>query len=464
MQNKPASLLSQKVPFISKLAFGAGDLGTAMTAGILGFFRLFFLTDVAGLPPISAGLVELIIQLWNAINDPIVGALSDRVNTRWGRRRPLMLAGALPMAAFYVLMFVVPPFDITGKVVYYIIIGLLFDTAYTIVNVPYGALNAEMTDDYNERTSLNSFRFSFSILGTLAALILHTTVTGQVKPVQNAYLTAAAILALFVFIPYLFAFWKTYERGNTRKEETYSFREGLKLTLSNKPFLMLIGIYLSSWLALQTAQTMFAYYLTYWLRIKEQLPILFAVQFFSFIGLLLWGQVCKRIGKKQTFVIGSVLWILVMAVLYFVPRDASTLAITILAAIAGLVLSIAYLIPWAMLPDVITLDELTTGQRREGIFYGYFAFLQKLGGAFSRWAITTILAAAAYATPPPNVESIDFAQPESALQAIRLLIGFAPAVTLVLGIYLAIRFPINKAQHEANLAALALKRAGVQAS
>jgi GPH family glycoside/pentoside/hexuronide:cation symporter len=137
--NTTISPASQKVPFLSKLAFGSGDLGTAITAGVLGFFRLIFMTDVAGLNPALAGAVLLIGRVWDAVNDPIIGTISDRLKTRWGRRRPMFLFGALPFALTFILVFYAPPLDQAGKFIYYIVAGLLFDTFYTIVNVPYTA-------------------------------------------------------------------------------------------------------------------------------------------------------------------------------------------------------------------------------------------------------------------------------------------------------------------------------------
>jgi GPH family glycoside/pentoside/hexuronide:cation symporter len=355
----------------------------------------------------------------------------------------------------------VPPFDLTGKVIYYIAASFIFDVAYTIVNVPYGALNTEMTEDYHERTSLNAFRFSFSILGNLAALILHTTITGSVKPASQGYAMAALVLGVLVFVPYLFAFWKTYERPNTTASEAAEMPllRGLRLCLANKPFILLVGIYLSAWLAVQTAQTMFAYYLSYWLKIKDQLPVLFAVQISSFLGLIVWSRVAKRMGKKNTFVIGALLWMAVMAVLYVLPRDVPGAVVTLVSACAGLTLSIAYLIPWAMLPDVITHDEIATGARREGIFYGYFALLQKLGAALASWLIGIALELSGYISPPPGTEAVSFEQSAAALSAIRMLIGIAPIAALVFGVLLARQFPIDQKRHEANLAEIERRRA-----
>jgi len=115
----------------------------------------------------------LINKIWDSVNDPIVGVISDRVHTRWGRRRPWFLFGAIPFGITFVLLFLVPPFDSTGRFWYYLIVSLMLDLAFTVVNVPYTALTPELTRDYDERTSLNSYRFAFSIGSGLLAAVLH---------------------------------------------------------------------------------------------------------------------------------------------------------------------------------------------------------------------------------------------------------------------------------------------------
>ena len=157
-------MTGQKLSLGTKLAYGSGDLGTAISAALRAFFMLFFFTDVAGLSPQAAGSIILINKLWDAVNDPAVGWLSDHTVTRWGRRRPWLLWGAIPFGVMFFLLWWVPPLDSTGKYIYYTIVALLLDTFFTVINVPYTALTAELTHDYDERTSLNSYRFAFSVL------------------------------------------------------------------------------------------------------------------------------------------------------------------------------------------------------------------------------------------------------------------------------------------------------------
>jgi GPH family glycoside/pentoside/hexuronide:cation symporter len=449
-----------KVSLRTKLAFGVGDVGTAIIAGVLGFFRLIFMTDVAGLDPALAGLILLIGRFWDAINDPIIGTISDRLRTPWGRRRPMFLFGALPLSITFILMFVVPPFDANGKFWYYVIVSFFFDTFYTVVNTPYAALTPELSSDYNERTSLNSYRFAFSIAGSLIAVIGHQAITGAFAPDKaNGYFFAAVVLGLLSGMPYILTFLGTYERPELHQQEKkMGFWEGIRATFSNRVFLIVVGIYLLSWLTLQSVQTILAYYLTYWLsRPNLQLPVILGVQISAFVWLFIWSRVSNRIGKKKTYAFGMIFWIVVSMALFFTPRNAPDLWVIVLGICAGAGIAIAYLIPWAMLPDVIENDELKTGIRREGVFYGYFALLQKFGIGIGSWLIGVMLSSAGYITPPTNITE-PIAQPESVLTVIRLIIGPIPVIILIAGIYLASKFPITKEQHEETVAILNKRR------
>ncbi len=146
---------SEKLSVGTKLAFGTGDLGAAIVATVQGFFLNAFLLDVAGMRPAAAGAIFLIVKIWDSINDPIIGAMTDRTNTRWGRRRPWLLFGAVPFGLAFFLHWLVPDVGATGKFIYYLVVALLLDTAFTAVNVPYTALTPELSTDYDERTSLN---------------------------------------------------------------------------------------------------------------------------------------------------------------------------------------------------------------------------------------------------------------------------------------------------------------------
>ncbi|HXF60947.1 MAG TPA: MFS transporter, partial [Caldilineaceae bacterium] len=440
--------------------YGSGDLGTAISAALRGFFLLAFLTDVARLNPALAGSILLVNRVWDAVNDPVIGWLSDRTVTRWGRRRPWLLIGALPFGLTFFLLWVVPPFETTGKALYYLVISLLLDTAYTVVNVPYTALTPELTRDYDERTSLNSYRFAFSVGGALVSAVLHPIIVGQFTDARTGYLVSGLIWAVVSTLSCFIVFAFTRERPETleqRPDHAIPLRAQIRIALANRPYRFVIGIYLSSWLALQLVSAVLVYYLTYYMGAPERIPVtLLAVQGTSFVFLFVWSAVSRRLEKRQVYLMGGLLWLVVQIALFGLRPDDAALVIP-LAMLAGAGVAVAYLIPWAMMPDIIELDELETGQRREGIFYGFMVFLQKAGIGAAIWLLGVALAAAGYITPSDAMPQP--VQPDSALWAIRLFIGPVPALVLAGGLILAYFYPITRDVHRRMLAALAERRA-----
>lgn len=459
----------------TKLAYGAGDLGTAITANLLGFYLLIFFTNVAGLNVGLAGSVLLLGKVWDAINDPIVGMLSDRTRSEhWGRRYPWMLWGAIPFGVTFLLQWLVPSFG-TGETnqwglfAYYLVIGILFNSFYTVVNLPYTALTPELTTDYNERTSLNSFRFAFSIGGSILSLLLAGVIFKIVPDARQQYLWLGGICALLSTLPVFWCVFGTYRRTMALAqlnpvgldEAHLPFLTQLKIAFSNRPFLYVIGIYLCSWLAVQVTQAVLPFFVMDCLQLSSQTftLIALAVQGTALLMLFVWSAVSARVGKKAVYFMGMVLWIMAQAGLFFLQPSQSELVYP-LAVMAGVGVSTAFLIPWSMIPDVIDLDELNTGQRREGVFYGFMVLLQKIGLAIGLFIVGQALNLAGF------IESVagqpQPIQPDSALMTIRYAIGPIPTLVLIAGLALAYFYPISREAHAEILLKLSEKRGAQQ--
>ncbi len=448
--------------FWTKMAFGAGDLGPAMNANLVIFFQLVFLTNVAGIPAGLAGSILLVSKIWDAVNDPIVGVLTDKTQSkRWGRRLPWLLYGALPFGIFSFLLWILPRFggelpNVWWLLTYYIIIGAIGQVFYTVVNLPYTAMTPELTQDYDERTQLNSFRFAFSIGGSLLSLGLALGIF-ELIPESQAELQYLVIAALTSGISILALYWCVLgtrkralvfeaQRIQVPTEKAIPLLEQLKIALSNRPFLFVIGIYLCSWLAVQITASIIPYFVINVMELKQtDVPlVLIGVQGTALLMLFVWGLLSKRLGKKVVYFMGMSLWIIAQIGLFFLQPSQLVLMYG-LATMAGVGVSTAYLIPWSMLPDVIELDELQTGQRREGIFYGFMVLLQKLGLALGLFFVglglqTSGFIEAAAGEPIPI-------QPASAVQAIRLAIGPLPTLALIVGLVLTYYYPISRDVH-----------------
>ncbi|MEH2350490.1 MAG: MFS transporter [Nostoc sp.] len=455
-------ILSEKLNLKTKLAYGAGDLGPAITANISVFYLLIFFTSVAGIPAGLAGTILMIGKIWDGVNDPLVGFLTDKTKSRrWGRRLPWMFYGAIPFGIFFFLQWIVPRFSAnqSGNIWplfwYYVVIGILSQSFYTVVNLPYTAMTPELTQDYDERTSLNSYRFTFSIGGSILSLILTGIIFSQIADRQQRYLVLAAICTV---ISILGLYWCVFgvrdrilafeaKRIQTEEPPSLPFGQQLKIVFSNRPFLFVIGIYLFSWLGVQITASIIPYFVVNYMGLKEEsdVPmILIAVQGTALLMLFVWGALSKKIGKKIVYFLGMSLWIIAAIGLFFL-QPGQIVLMYVMAVMAGFGVSTAYLIPWSMIPDVIELDELQTGQRREGIFYGFMVLLQKFGLAFGLFLVGNALQVSGFkesvaGSPLPI-------QPESALFAIRVAVGPIPTVCLLCGLVLTYFYPITREMH-----------------
>lgn len=453
---------SERLPLVTKLAFGVGDLGPAIVAGVRGFYLNAFLLEVAGLSPYLAAPLFLIIQVWDAVNDPIIGALTDRTNTRWGRRRPWLLFGAVPFGLAFFLTWLAPDVSQTAKFLYYLVIGLLLDTSFTVINVPYTALTPELTADYDERTSLNSFRFAFSIIGGVIASALHPVIVGQFPDsIARGYAVSAAIWSFFIIASALITFAFIREKpgvAEQQPEDNLGFIEGVRVAFSNRAFVYATLIYLLSWLSLQFIQVNLQLYVRYWADLDEttQFPFLIlGIQLTAFVFLFVWSAVSRRLGKKNVYYLGVCIWIVILIALFFVPPRQFGWLLT-LGILAGTGVSLVYLIPWSLLPDVIELDELETGRRREGVFYGFFVFLQKLGLAAGLAISNLILGLSGYISPEATSGVVT--QPPSTLLVLRLFVSFIPAGVLASSFLVMRRYPITRESHAAVRAELEQRR------
>lgn len=448
-------LNSEKLSLKTKLAYGVGGLGVEIPNNILVFFLLFFLTNVAGLNPTLAGSVLLISKVWDALFDPIIGILSDSTRSPLGRRYPWMLAGAIPLGVCFYLQWLIPSTTHQGLLfAYFSTIALLFYTAFTVVGVPYSTLAAELTTGYDESTKLVSFKAAFSIGASLLSLTLAQVIFAYIKHPSQKYLILGALSGIIAMLAVFICVWGTYKRYKSIQRQripvsNQSFipiKQQLQIALSNFPFLCVVGIYLCSWLGLQLTAAILPYFVINWMHLPDQhfTQTALAVQGTALTMIFFWSAVTQKVGKKAVYCMGIPLTICALIGLYFLQPHQVKLMYT-LAVMVGIGLSTAYLIPWSMLPDVLDLDELNTGQRREGLFCALILQFQKIALAIALFLVGKILDWAGFI---PTISGQSLAtQPESAMMAIRLLIGPVPALILFFGLVCAYFYPITRDRH-----------------
>jgi glycoside/pentoside/hexuronide:cation symporter, GPH family len=383
-----------------KLVYGSGDLGMATYGTLRQFFYAIFLTDVVGLDPRLASVAAVIGVVWDAINDPLVGRLSDGTRTRFGRRRPFLALFAIPYALGFLLLWWAPPWE--SQLLRMVGVTLAFmmsDTLQTLVVVPYMTLTAEMTDDYDERTELTGYRMVFNLLASLAtAVAAPMIVNGMVKAggtAQQAYVLVASIFGAASALPFLVIAALVREAPDRAAAEgPLPIRDVLQAVWTNVPFRFATGLYVLNWIAVDLVALMIPYLLLYWVgrgdllatvlvlgdEIAIQSVVLGLMMVTAMVSVPLWTWLSGRVGKRRAYVIGMGFWALIQAAILLV-RPGQMSFLIVLAVLSGLCVSTAHVLPEAIFPDVIDWDELRTRKRQEGVFYGAKNFLRKLTGA-----------------------------------------------------------------------------------
>jgi GPH family glycoside/pentoside/hexuronide:cation symporter len=298
----------------------------------------------------------------------------------------------------------------------------------------------------------------FSISGTLGAIILATVLGWYITDPRLLYGAIGLILGVISMIPPLIVFSVTRERPAAELPEPLPVKRALAETLSNKPFRLVMGLYLLSWTTASILAAVLIYFASYYLRIPEQANyFVLAAQGSAilFIPLTVWAA--RRLDKRRAFLLGSASWIVVLLLLASLRPDQGPLAY-LLAALSGAGIATAYVIPWAMVPDIVEYDQARTGQRREGSYYAFASFFQKLATGVAIWAMGLALAWAGYITPTSS-DPLPV-QPAQAVQVIRMFAGPVPAVLLLLAMLCAWHYPITRESHQATLNELAEHEGG----
>ncbi|MCZ2121870.1 MAG: MFS transporter [Anaerolineales bacterium] len=466
--------MQKALPFWLKILYGSGDWGISSIGMLRSIFYAIYLTDVVGIEPRLASFGALAGIVWDAINDPIIGVLSDRVKSKLGRRRPFLLWFAFPFGLSFIMLWSAPQWDNQIALVSYVTLAfMLSDTLTTLVSVPYMALTPELTQDYDERTSLSSFRSFFQLLGAMIVVVAAPMIVDAVIEAggsqQQGFIAAGAVFGALGSLPLFLIGWLIKENFVPEEAVEIPFRESLRITWKNIPFRYAAGIYMFNWSAVDMISITFPFFLLYWVaqgNLLAKINILgvnLALES-AFFGVLMfvcilfipfWLWLAKRYNKIQAYLLGMFFWVIV-ELLIFTIQPGQISYLLALAAFAGIGVSAAYILPDSILPDVIEWDELRTGRRQEGAYYGIRTLIRKLTGAGVIFVTLQILGWSGYQAPPEGVAL--FAQPASALLMIRLMVSFIGAGILFGAILLAWRYPLTRERYERVQRLLSAKR------
>ncbi|MDD4493413.1 MAG: MFS transporter [Eubacteriales bacterium] len=436
--------MTNRLPTKVRIAYGAGDFGFSAASTIVSFFLLFYLSDVVKIDPGWAGTALLAAKLWDAIIDPFIGNLSDKTKTKWGKRRPFFLFLAVPFGFTFFLMWTIPVITDASMLATLIIViaaYMLHITFYSGMHVPYSSLTAELTDDYDERTSLTAWRMAFSIVAGLLGAVIPTLIVGMFERPLDGYAAMGAVIGILISFSPLAVFFGCREKEtNIQKEKQLSFPESIRMTFKNKPFILALTMFLLTWVAIDMVSAVLLFYLKYVLDMEASSEIILGLLFIvATVFLPFWVWFSKKYGKKQAYIFGLGLFVLALLMISFLNKGMEAATYT-LATFAGIGLSAAHVIPYSIIPDCIEYDEMKTGEKRAGAYYGVVSFLLQLSASIGAFITGNVLKWSGYIA--------DGVQPVSALYAMRFLLGVVPLIMIIGAIFSMLNYRIGRRQHE----------------
>jgi glycoside/pentoside/hexuronide:cation symporter, GPH family len=461
-------MLSNKLRFKEKIAYGFGDAAISMFWKLISMYLMFFYTDVFGISATFVGTMFLVTKIWDAAFDPLVGILGDRTETRWGKFRPYLLWIALPFGIIGVLTFTTPAFNESGKMIYAYVTYSLMMIIYSMVNVPYSSLLGVMTADGKERTSLATYRYTFAFAGSLLVLALAeplVDIFSKLQPgtvnIQQGWQLAAVVFAFIAIMFFIFTFSWTRERIIPVSMKT-SLKKDLTDLLSNRPWFILLGAGIAAVFFNSLRDGAAIYYFKYYIqgqnaftinavRLTITLSSLYFVlgQAANIAGVLLARPISAMIGKKYTFFYAMLFATLLSIAFYWLDRN-NIKMIFVFQFFISMSAGIIFPLVWSMYADAADYSEWKTGRRATGLIFSTSSMSQKFGwtfgGALAGWLL-------GYYGFQANVVQTDAAQ-----TGIKMMLSFFPAIGTFIGALLMVIYPLNEKKVMTISAELAVRR------
>ena len=440
-----------------KIGYGLGDFASSMFWKIFSFYLPIFYSDVFGLGTAHAATLLLVTRLYDAVSDPVMGIIADRTETRWGKYRPYLLWMALPFALIGVLSFYVPDASYSFKHVYAYVVYLLMMTAYTAVNVPYGAMLGVMTDDSREKSVFSSFRMFFAYIGSFLAMgifwVFEKSIIGKTNADGNviagvgdadpsAWLTVVGIIAALCAILFVLAFVFTREHVRVEKKAAGgdSIRNDLKALVTNGPWWLLLGAAIGQLLCGSIRGGAAAYYFANIMGIHVFLTAglyLLIGQAGEMAGVLFAVPLSERIGKRNAFIATMVLVVILSCCIWWIPATTGgAWMLLVLQVLISMSFGIAAPLTWSMFADVADYSELHNGSASTGLIFSSSSMAQKFGGAIGGFLLLFLLGVFGY---DANLAS----QAPETLSAIRAMLSFVPAAGGVVSIVFLCLYPLT---------------------
>ena len=429
--------------FKSRVAYALGDTGINLYFMSTVTFLTFFYTDVYGLSAAAVAGLFLVARLIDAVTDPLMGYIADHTRSRWGRFRPYLLFGAIPLGLITVATFTIPDFDDTGKLIWAYVTYTLFGLVYTLVTIPYAGMTSLLTEDYGERATLSTFRMAGAFSG---ALVVVTCMLPLVAffggGALGGYQVTMTIMAILSTGLIWVCFLGTKERNElVRDQGRVSIENALKVLVNNPPLWIVISLFILGMLAFTFRQATAPYYLEYVVGRPDLItPFLIATLCIMFVGLACVPTLVNRLGKQVSIQVGAVVAMIGSLGLFFNPPENVVLVFVwgCVMALGGTPIAV---LGWAMIPDTVEYAQHKHGIRADGIILSTASFFQKVGKVVAGVAIPAILAFTGYVAHE--------VQSAASIQGIIVSVAAVPFVVNLLLLLICMTYKLDAAEHSA---------------
>ena len=423
-----------------RMGYAIGDLGINLYFMSVMTYLLFFYTDVYGLSAAVAGGVFLVARIVDAVTDPIMGFIADRTRSRWGKLRPYLLYGPVPLALISVATFTVPGFDGWGKVVWAYATYVAFGIFYTVVTIPYAAMTALLTDQHQERTLLSTVRIGCAFAGGYIVSVGMLPAVAYFGGGAQGFQWTMVVFSIAATLLLWVTFARTRERIEIAPRDTVvTLKDGARVLMNNGPLVIVMLLFTLGMLAFTVRQTAAAYYFKYNMGREDLLPFYFGITLpIMFLGLAAVPWLSRRFGKAGGIRVGAVVAMIGAGGFYLTPPESVSLVFLFgcILALGGAPIAV---LGWAMIPDTVEYAQWQTGVRADGVIYATTSFFQKLGKAIGGAGVAGLLALFGYVA--------NEAQSEDSLRAILWMMSVAPLVINLLLLMVSLIYRLDEDTH-----------------
>ena len=442
---KPASPMARITTSVC-LGYGAGTLGQAILLNAVTTYFPALMATVLGQSPATAGLLLTLSKLYDIVADFVIGDASDRTNTRWGRRRPYLLAGAVVGSLSFFAIFTPPSLNGPFVVAYMAIMLVIYSTGYSLFTVPYTAMVAEMTDDYDERTRLMSFRTVFSAGGQLLALAGAAALVKYGGAGEGGFRLMGAVLGLVIAAALLWCFLGTAKAPFAKRVETppIKVREQIRMIIENKQFLIYMAAKFLQFISLASVTSTGLLFKLNVLKIgyEGQIQLSVVQNLVMAFSMPVWVWMGKRYGKRNCYMFALGLNAAAYISWLFTGPGITPVEVMGRGVVLGIAAGGVILMALSMLPDIMEYDRRLHGVRREGLFSSLYSIMEKVGYAIGPAAIGLYLAASGYIS---TTKGQLVQQGPGAIQALYVSNAVIPAAAMIGSIILMLFYKLDKA-------------------